>query len=286
MNFEGALSDIPEADEERRQARINALRQQQFAGMAAMVPDLPGVQKMGMAAYKSATDELEPDSSEFSDMMRMLTFQNTQKNQEASLGLRQTAQAQLNEDRLDRRARTEEDRLYRDLGALDKRIGSETMDLVNQVNQIRTKMSGYEADEEGNIDLPGYGQVESRIPGWFVGEEGREMRSVVQGLENRLLLARSGGAVSDQEGARLQTELMTAKGATTEAELIGALNRFAEGLDASIQRSLGTARDDVRARYIEQSMGGREHVPPVWGALPQTQEAREPTIQLAPRQGR
>lgn len=54
------LKELEKEDVVDQEAKINALRKQQFAGMASMVPDLPGVQKMGQAAYDQATTQLTP----------------------------------------------------------------------------------------------------------------------------------------------------------------------------------------------------------------------------------
>lgn len=261
------------------QARIEALRKQQMIGAMGGVMDVPGVQKMGQLMFQDASRQLNP-STGLDDMLKILALQNTQANQEGNRQLRQAQMAATAEERAARAAERGERQLYTDIQRLDKTIGDPLMDLVQSTADIRTQLAPYKPDAEGNVDLPGYGKVEQWVPGWAVGEEGRALRSTVQGLENKLLKARSGGAVSVPEAERLGVELQTAKSATTERELIAALNRFAAGLDAALQRKLSTAPPEARERYLlEGNVPSR--VEPVYQF-----EDEGPPIKLPPRQGR
>jgi hypothetical protein len=247
-------------------------------GAMGGVMDVPGVQKMGQMMFQDASRQLNP-STGLDDTLRVLALQNTMANQRENRELRRETASATQADRAARAEDRRERQLYTDVQRLDKAIGDPLMDLVQSASDIRGQLSKYKPDAEGRVDLPGYGPMAQWLPGALVGEEGRTLRSTIQGLENKLLKARSGGAVSVPEAERLGVELQTARNATTENELIGALNRFAAGLDASLQRKFATARPEVKERYLLESQ-----VPETIGPIYDL-ESQAP-IKLPPRQGR
>lgn len=59
----------------------------------------------------------------------------------------------------------------------------------------------------GEGDIAGYGMVTNALPGVVLSQAGKNNRQEISGLKNTLLKARSGGAVTPQEGERLGSEI-------------------------------------------------------------------------------
>jgi hypothetical protein len=70
---------------------------------------------------------------------------------------------------------------------------------VGDVNKV---LAPYEGK-----NIPGIFPGRGFVPGLAMGEEGRTVNTAIQGVRNILLKARSGGAVTEDEGKRLEDEL-------------------------------------------------------------------------------
>ena len=58
-------------------------------------------------------------------------------------------------------------------------------------------------------DIPGFGRWGSLTPGFFVGDDGRELRQIFATVQNMTLKDRSGAAVTDPEFERFKNEIPT-----------------------------------------------------------------------------
>lgn len=256
-----------EADEESRAAELAALRRQKLVGQLGMLSSVPGIGETGAATYKSAESTLNPRRSQFDDMMKMMALQNTMQNQQANRELREL---QLQAQAAERMTRSEEreaardakaqENLYRDVQRLEKTIPDSLKALGSTLMELKGELSQYEADPQGRLNLPGYGQIEGWLPGIAVGDKGRRLRGVIGSLRNQLLAAQSGAAVSESEAARLYEELNIAENASREEEIVASLDRFRRRYEEMMARKHST----VPPAAIEQYYGGQ---PPVIGPL-------------------
>lgn len=261
----------PDAD----RARIAALRRQQLAGLMGGVSDVPGVQRMSQAMYQDASRQMQPES-EFDRLMKVLTFQSMDQARRGQLEQRAEDRASREEiaranaglramtqqDMIDRRREASERRTYEDAQQFEKRMGDPFWDLVSAVDGARAELAQHGQGKDGSVDLPGFGAVERYLPGVLVGEKGRNLRSRIQTIENLVLRAQSGAAVTPQEAQRLAEQLQTAKGAPSEREMLGALNELSRTLDTALKRNLSIQRPEVRELWERQ--GQRTGVDPVY----------------------
>ena len=73
-------------------------------------------------------------------------------------------------------------------------------DLLSAAERAKNAVSG-----EG--DIPGYGEIVGALPDWMSSQAGKDTRQSIAELQNALLKARSGGAVTPGEYDRLKSEL-------------------------------------------------------------------------------
>lgn len=97
-------------------------------------------------------------------------------------------------------------------------------------------------------DVPGFGAT-SVLPDLALTREGKELRQLVQGLENQVLKMRSGGAVTPQEAARLIKEI---KGAGTDEQLLTGLKNFRDTIQSSIENTFAGVSEEGVASYKQR----------------------------------
>jgi hypothetical protein len=101
-------------------------------------------------------------------------------------------------------------------------------------------------------DVPGFGRAAGLLPDVLVSIAGEDLRQDVNSLVNQLLKARSGGAVTPQEAARLAAEI---KGANTDRALVRGLRNLKTTLQNKMQNTLAGAPRESLALYRERNPG-------------------------------
>lgn len=119
-----------------------------------------------------------------------------------------TYRVQKDEQERQRRA---EEKAEKEVDAYSSRVDKDAlMELLTNTKRLNDAMGNYQApDDKGNVikkDIPGFGET-GFAPEWALSSEGKTMRQNVSGVANVILKARSGGAVTPQEGDRLLNEL-------------------------------------------------------------------------------
>lgn len=113
---------------------------------------------------------------------------------------------------------------------------------IEQADQVVSKYFDPNTGErrEGVDDIPGYGGLDNARPTLLLSQEGKEMRTFLASVRNKILKARSGAAVTNPEMARLSEELGTALGGTEE-QMIQAY--------VKLRKELGKVKSGIMAGY-------------------------------------
>jgi hypothetical protein len=100
-------------------------------------------------------------------------------------------------------------------------------------------------------DIPGYGVVVGGFPDFAVSSEGKSIRQEISGLQNAILKARSGGAVTPQEADRMMTELGAGLG-RDDALLRKGISNVTNMLADKVQNAKAGFQPEVIERYKER----------------------------------
>jgi hypothetical protein len=182
---------------------------------------------------------------------------------------------ELREKSLDRREQRDERRFLsgekrnekiernteQDMQKLSKDL-SGTQEMVGAVDEVEKILGGKLEDFDTknglkkngkNIDLPG---VSIPLVGRtsFYDGDARDLNAAASRVFNATLKDRSGGAVTDNEMERLKREFNEGK-YNTEAEMIGAMQRYKRQLDVVMKNREAGYKPDVVKKYQDQ--GGR-----------------------------
>lgn len=111
---------------------------------------------------------------------------------------------------MDQKTQAAEDRKEKNLNTETERLSKQfesggLSDLTSAVENANTLLAPY-LNQEGT-DVPGFGEVAGMLPDLAVSQEGKDLRQAYSSVRNSILKARSGGAVTDGEAARLLQEL-------------------------------------------------------------------------------
>lgn len=120
-------------------------------------------------------------------------------------------------------------------------------ELQSQLATLDAELKKYKPGE----DIPGYGKT-GFIPTALLSESGKSMRNAVSGLQNAILKARSGGAVTPSEADRMLQEIGTYSGGSDKA-LVEGLSRTSERLK-NVVKNFETRDPNVVGIY--KSRGG------------------------------
>jgi len=132
-------------------------------------------------------------------------------------------------------------------------------DTVTTLNQVEDLVSSA-MSKSGNLKGFGSGAF---LPDILVGQEGRDLRAVVQKLTNITLKDRSGAAVTTPEFERLKKELGLSLG-KTDRDLIQSLVKFREQTNALMGAALGgTDETDLNLYFEKGGAGVKPRVSPL-----------------------
>lgn len=139
--------------------------------------------------------------------------------------------------------RKKTERTNRDVQGLSKRLEDSGLNELGVA--ARTVLGNVKLDSKE--DIPGVGAT-GFMPRMFLSSDGKNVRQSVDALQNIVLKARSGGAVTPQEATRMLNEL--GYGATrSDAELRVGIRNVLSQLNAKKQGILAGFDDSARGEY-------------------------------------
>jgi hypothetical protein len=150
----------------------------------------------------------------------------------------QRQQVRLRKEENDRQATAARQARVTDLSQQLEKTGMAELDRsVRDANEL---LSSYA--QKG--DIPGIGGLSNAplVGKYFGGEEGKHVRSTIAAVRNAVLKARSGGAVTPEEGSRLYEELGLMLG-YGDADLLNAWGGFVQRHNARLSNILAPYRD-------------------------------------------
>lgn len=100
-------------------------------------------------------------------------------------------------------------------------------------------------------DVPGFGPMESLVPGMIAGDDARALRQAVQALQNVKIRDRSGAAVTAPEFVRLREEFGTGK-FKTEEQLRQGLNQAVAAYRERVRNAMAGFDDETKSEYLSR----------------------------------
>jgi len=141
----------------------------------------------------------------------------------------------------------------------DARIQREVQDFVTKnsdLGELSTQFNSvldYVDPEDANQDIAGVGKT-AMLPDFLISSKGKETRQVLAGLKNIVLRARSGGAVTPQEAARLLNEIGDGNFKTDE-QLRSGVKRFGMRLKETLKDKEAALSDEGKREYVARRGG-------------------------------
>lgn len=144
---------------------------------------------------------------------------------------------------------------------LGKEFSGDVIDMSNSLKDIETivgdNLESYDPNTKTlggkPVDLPGKSlPLVGRV--YAPGSKGERLAAAFTNINNALLKARSGAAVTEQEYARLKAELGTGK-FNTEEQMLESLQRFKRSFKETLEQKERSYMPETTAKFREQ--GGR-----------------------------
>jgi len=171
------------------------------------------------------------------------------------------------------------ERLSNDTEKLGKELETKmvpaTLEGIKEVNRLIDK-AGLKRSARGNLegDVPGFGTAAGLVPTPLLSQEGKDLRSAVRAVTNKLLQAQSGLAVTDQENKRFVQQLQQGK-FMSDQDILTGWERVLSEVEGRLKGFVGGYHPDVIAEYSRRNPKNSFSVPrpAIYGGAPAETQA-------------